>query len=120
MRAHPYAACDGEMAMTKREFFKLLRQTPRTWRLIPSLASRDGRTFQAAFLRCNNEGGDCPVTAVYRLRSRRHRLVPAQYSEAAERIGLLDTTAQKIADAADDIRHAKLRAELLRACGLSK
>lgn len=98
--------------MTREEFLAELAKTPRTWAV-----GQKGR------LRCVN--GDCPITAVYRLRDPNHALGPERFDRAAEAMrSAFDEYA--IAEAADNGWEAGLtdelkaeRADLLKACGLA-
>lgn len=87
--------------MTLNDFLKKLEKTPRRWKLRKHYgvggAIRSGRR--------------CPVEIVAGTQS-------ASSGVAASRLGLKTRTASRIFHAADNRGDPKLRARLLRACGL--
>lgn len=89
--------------MTLEQFLEKLEQTPRDWKLNGGMIMRVAR----------NNSPQCPVSSLCNRQTYQWRL-------AARQLHLPAITASRIADAADytTTPWKKLRAKLLKACGL--
>jgi hypothetical protein len=93
--------------MTLDQFLKRLRKTPRDWKFLG-----DGEIRR----RWRSEHPQCPLTALVGLGE-------DDWRAAAEKLGIDLDVAETITDAADNDEgeaSKRLRAKLLRACGLTE
>src|SRR5690349_13587376 len=100
--------------MDRETFLKKLRETPRDWYLRPGYVDSRKQVIR----RRNSQlaGEHCPITCVHG-----QVLSSAFWLNASRDLGLQHRTAKAIACAADDEpTNVKIRAEILKACGLSE
>ena len=92
-----------EEKMTERQFFKLLRATPRDWVLLCGCKIRRVDRGMADI--------ECPITALIKQSS-------GDVASAAAKLKLPDDLVERIIEAADYRKRNVMRRKLLRACGL--
>ena len=100
--------------MTLNEFLKKLGKTPRRWRSGGECGGASNHWLRLGRRRGAGRGAHCPISAVA------GRMYDAADVEVAGvKLGLSDTLTQRIITAADfEGEESKLRARLLKACGL--
>lgn len=92
--------------MTKREFLKKLKATPRNWKL-------SGYSYPTIRMMLETGRKVCPITSLS------PEYPVSEFFRAAEELTLPRNLAEKIAMAADgDYPNHKLRLQLLKACDL--
>ena len=104
--------------MTRREFRKALRATPRRWYL-----TQDGCLRLADSFSTGHAGCHCPLSAV--AVSLGHAVIPCSITSARKALGLRSVTSWLVVRAADNSfmqtdQEVKDRRELLSDCGVSE